>query len=284
MVKTGKAKAPGALTIINAIAALRGSAFAIDLYTEAKVEIDKEKDGITGDIEGDSQEDTEMIERCVQLVLEEFDIDAGAHVSTSSEIPMASGLKSSSAAANAATLATLDAIDEEKDEVEATRIGVQASVDAGVTVTGAMDDAAASMLGGVVMTDNSENKLVKHEDFDYHCAVYIPDEKARSVDTDIDRSKLVDTVVDQAFENAVEGNYEAAMTTNGFAYCAALDFEEEIIMEALEHAPAASLSGTGPSFGAIGTREEVEKVAEEWRERPGEVLILETVNEGGEKL
>jgi shikimate kinase len=280
----GRARAPGALTIINAIAALKGSAFAIDLYTEAEVAIDEEKDEITGDIEGDSEEDTEMIERCVELVLEEFDIDAGAHVSTESEIPMASGLKSSSAAANAATLATLDAIDEEMDKLEATRIGVQASVDAGVTVTGAMDDAASSMLGGVVLTDNSENNLVKQEDFDYYCAVYIPDEKARSVDTDIDRSKLIAPVAENAFETAVDGNYKAAMTTNGLAYCAALNFEEEIIIEALEHAEAASLSGTGPSFGAIGTKEEMQKVAEKWRERPGEVLLLETVNEGGEIL
>jgi shikimate kinase len=282
--EAGRARAPGALTIINAIAALRGSAFAIDLYTEAEVEIDEEKDDITGDIEGDTGKDTEMVERCVELLFDRFDVDAGAHVSTESEIPMASGLKSSSAAANAAILATLDALNENMDKLEATKIGVQASVDAGVTVTGAMDDAASSMLGGVVMTDNSENKLVKHEEFDHHCAVYIPNEKARSVDTDINRSKLVDTVVDQAFENAVEGNYEAAMTSNGFAYCAALNFDSEVMMEALEHAPAASLSGTGPSFGAIGTKEEVEKVAEEWGERPGEVLVLETINEGGEKL
>jgi shikimate kinase len=280
----GKAKAPGALTIINAIAALRGSAFAIDLHTTATVEIKEDRDEITGEIEGDQEKDTEMIERCVELVFEEFNVDAGAHVKTESEIPMASGLKSSSAAANATTLATLDALNKEMSELEATKVGVQASVDAGVTVTGAMDDAASSMLGGVVMTDNSKNKLLNHEEFNYHCAVYIPDEKARSADTDVDRSKMIDNVVDEAFETALEGNYKAAMTTNGFAYCAALNFNSEIAMEALEHAEAASLSGTGPSFGAIGTKEEMEKVKEKWSERSGKTLLLQTVNKGGEKL
>ncbi|MFB6203834.1 MAG: shikimate kinase [Candidatus Nanohaloarchaea archaeon] len=279
----GKASAPGALTVINAISTLKGSAFAIDLRTTAEVELDPGRDEVRGEIEGKPDEDTEMIERCVELVLDRFDVDAGGEVRTSGEIPMASGLKSSSAAANAAVLATLEAIDEEMDRREATLIGVQASRDAGVTVTGALDDASSSMLGGVVVTDNSEDEVLHHEEFERYCAVYIPDESVRSVDTDVDRSKTISPVIEEVFEIAMDGRYARAMTINGLAYCAALDFDTGPVIEALEHCEGASLSGTGPSYGAIGTEEEVESVLDEWEDLPGETMKLRTDNTGGRK-
>ncbi|MDY7082311.1 MAG: hypothetical protein SXQ77_07895 [Halobacteria archaeon] len=131
MKEKGNAKAPGAATVINAIATLKGSAFAIDLYTEAEVSFDS-SDSVTGAIDGDEDADTALIERCVELTLERFDLDYGGRVETTTEIPMASGLKSSSAAANASVLATLDAIDETLEPLEATLIGVEAARDAGV--------------------------------------------------------------------------------------------------------------------------------------------------------
>ena len=280
----GKAKAPGVITAVNAIGPLKGSSFAVNKHTKAEVKIKPEEEEITGEISEKPEEDTEMIEICVEKVLDKFNVDAGAYITTESDIPIASGMASSSAAANAAVLATLDAIDEEMEKKEATRLGVQASIEAGVTVTGAIDDAWASMLGGIVMSNNEENTLVKREELNKKCAIYIPDEQEKTVDTDIERSKLVADVAEEAFNLAVEGKYGEAMTVNGFAYCAALNFDEEKIMEALEHAEGANLSGTGPSFGAIGTQKQMEKTAEKWQKHPGKTLVLETVNEGGEKL
>jgi len=65
-----------------------------------------------------------------------FDSKHGAKVATKSQIPIASGLKSSSAAANAAVLATVDALGEKLESLEAIKIGVQAALDAKVTITG----------------------------------------------------------------------------------------------------------------------------------------------------
>jgi len=144
MKQTGYACAYGAGTIINAISTWKGAAFGIDLMTEAEVVLTEDKK-ITGYIEEGA--DTRLIERCVELTLLRFGSISGARVSTKSQIPIASGLKSSSAAANATVLATLDAIGEKLEPMEAIKIGVQAALDAKVTITGAFDDACASMLG-----------------------------------------------------------------------------------------------------------------------------------------
>lgn len=279
----GKASAPGAATIINAIATLKGSAFAVDLRTRATVELEEGASGIEG--ETDVDVDTTLIETCVEKTAESLGVEAGGTVRTETDIPPESGLKSSSAAANATVLATLDAVDavgveDALEPLEATLIGVGAAREAGVTITGALDDAAASMLGGVVLTDNSADELLRHEGFDRSVAVYVPDERAASASTDVERSKLVAPVVERAFGMARDGEYADAMTTNGLAYCAALRRDPSPAVDALAHADGAGLSGTGPSFAAIGDRQQVSEVAKEWEGLDGRVLELETDSRG----
>lgn len=276
----GEASAPGAATIINAIATLKGSAFAVDLRTRATVELEKGASGVEG--ETDVDVDTTLIETCVRKTAERLGVEAGGTVRTETDIPPESGLKSSSAAANATVLATLGALDAEDalEPLEATLVGVESARDAGVTITGALDDAAASMLGGVVLTDNSTDELLRHDEFDTHVAVYVPEERAASASTDVERSRLVAPVVERAFEMAFEGDYADAMTTNGLAYCAALRRDASPAVDALAHAEGAGLSGTGPSFAAIGDRGQVSEVAKEWKELEGKVLELKTDSQG----
>jgi len=276
----GEASAPGAATVINAIATLNGSAFAVDLRTRATVELEGGRDGVVG--ETDVDVDTTLIEACVARTLDLFGTDAGGKVRTETDIPPESGLKSSSAAANATVLATLDALGETEalEPLEAALVGVEAAREAGVTITGALDDAAASALGGVVLTDNSSDELLRREGFDRHVAVYVPDERAASASTDVERSKLVAPVVERAFGMARDGDYADAVTTNGFAYCAALGRDASPAVNALAHAEGAGLSGTGPSFAAIGDSESIREVAKDWKKLEGKVLTLETDNRG----
>jgi shikimate kinase len=165
----GSAEAPAAGTVLNALATGTGSAFAIDRYVRASVEATPGEGGVTGTITGAPDADTRLIERCVELAGREYgDTALSGHVRTESEVPLASGLKSSSAAANAAVLATLDALGVAEDvpAEDATRLGVRAAREVGVTVTGAFDDASASMLGGVTVTDNDADDLLAREAFD----------------------------------------------------------------------------------------------------------------------
>ena len=161
----GYAWANGAATVLNAVATWKGAAFGIELKTRAEVELNNSGD-ILGDVPG---MDTRLIETCVRMVQERLGYSYGAVVRTYSEIPVAGGLKSSSTAANATVLATLDALQEEMDPVEAAKIGVAAAREVGVTITGALDDALASMLGGVVVTDNARHAAPQAGGVLSHC-------------------------------------------------------------------------------------------------------------------
>lgn len=280
MKQTGYAYAYGAGTIINAISTWKGAAFAIDLKTEAEIVLTDDKK-ITGYIEEGA--DTKLIERCVELTLLRFGSKSGAKVSTKSQIPIASGLKSSSAAANATVLATLDALGEKLEPMEAIKIGVQAALDAKVTITGAFDDACASMLGGFVITDNKNKELIKREERASEVLILAPDKKVFSSGTNVMRSRLIGKWVEMAYREAVAGNYEKAMTLNGFLYCAALGFSTEPMMAALELGiEGVSLSGTGPAYTALGSPELLDKLEPVW-ERLGAKVIRTKVNNNGGK-
>ena len=273
----GYATVNGAATIINAVATWKGSAFGIGLKTSAEVELNS-SGSIKGEVPG---VDTRLIERCVQLVLQRFGCDCtyGAAIRTWSEIPVASGLKSSSTAANASVLAALDALGKDMDLMEAAKIGVAAARDVGVTITGALDDALASMLGGVVVTDNREMKLLKRDELDSAVMLLVPDSKLFSKDTDVRRSRLIAPLAEVAFDLAMDGDYCRAMILNGFAYCGALELSTEPMLRALEAgARGVSLSGTGPSYAALIADDKIDDLAASWSDLGGRVISTEVNN------
>ncbi len=273
----GYACASGAGTIINAIATWKGSAFGIDLKTFAEVELSEGKPGISGSIEELPGGDTRLIERCVELVLGQFELELGGTVRTRSEVPLAGGLKSSSAAANAAVLATLRAIDKTLPPLELVKLGVRAAKEVGVTVTGAFDDACASFFGGVVLTDNRQMELLRREEYESKVLIFAPDKKAFSAETDVKRSRLIAPYVEMAYELALRGDYERAMTLNGFLYCGALGFDTEYMLRALEcGVRGVSLSGTGPSYAALVSAGEVKEVRSAWESCGLEGRVIET--------
>ncbi|SDY08156.1 shikimate kinase [Halopenitus persicus] len=307
----GRAAALGAGTVLNALATGTGSAFGIDVETRATVELDPDADDVTGEIAAAPTADTELIERCVALATERWGDGEGGTVRTDSDVPLAAGLKSSSAAANATVLATCAALDvtvgdrsggvgaeaavdaaatDDPDvtRLEACRLGVTAAREAGVTATGAFDDASASMLGGVTLTDNAADELVRRDVVDWDVLVWTPPERAYSADADVARCENVAPMADLVAELAREGRYATAMSVNGLAFSAALGFSPEPAVEAMPHVTGVSLSGTGPSVVAVsdptdpGT--DLDRVRDLWDDREGTVRSTTTRSDGARIL
>ncbi len=296
----------GAATIINAIATGKGAGFGIDLKTKATV-ILNDSGKITGKIKGSSDEDTKLIELCAKKVFEYFNVNYGAEIETESNIPIARGLKSSSTAANAVVLATTGALTKagcgkirERRVVKGIteqqitinnrlinpelliNLGVDAAIDAKVTITGAFDDASASFLGGFVVTDNVNRKILRSGDFEnLSVLIYVPEEKTYTEGVDVPRMKLLAREVNIAWDEALKGNLYTAMTLNGMLYCSTTRNNSEIALQALNSgAIAAGLSGTGPSVVALArNKENIDKIRESWEEFEGEVIVAKVNNE-----
>jgi len=273
----GKAIAHGAITVINAISCGLGAALGVSLETEATVKLTNEPGRIEGRILSDPEESTILIEKTVSRVLRCLDLECefGALVETKSNIPIARGLKSSSAAANAVTLAVLAALREDVDDLTTVNLGVDAALDAGVTITGAFDDACASYFGSIVVTDNYERRILKHFhlDSEYPVLIFVPSRKAYTAESNVGKMRLIADEVKALHRMAVLGDYWPAMTLNGLIYSATLECDARIAMDALASgALAAGLSGTGPAVAAVVPQDSISSVRAGWAGHAGETI------------
>jgi shikimate kinase len=275
--RKAEALAHGAATIVNAIALGKGAAFGVDLWTKAKVELTDEPQVIRGEIASDPSESTLLIEKTVTRVFQHFKVEKqfGAKVKTHSNIPIARGLKSSSAAANAVALATTSALGKKLDDLKMVNLGVDAAFDAKVTVTGAFDDACASYFGGVVITDNLNRELVKRDTLPEDLAVLfqVPSTKSYTGNSNVNRLKTIAPLVKVAFEEAVKGNFWTALSLNGIIYSTALGFDTSVALDALNAgAVAAGLCGKGPAVTAVVSNNKIDEVKKALHLHEGEIL------------
>lgn len=262
----GKGTSYGAATIVNAMPSGFGGAIGVWLKTVAEVEIteDPAVEVVAADQEVD---DLSLIVESFRAASGRFGISCGARITVRSEIPPARGMKSSSAASNAVVLATLDALGRECEAMEAVQMGVLASKKAGVTVTGAFDDACASLFGGVFLTDNTGMRVLRSWDAEELTALFlVPEERRYSGRVDAERLRSYARVSLIAFNEAIEGRVWQAMLINGLAMCRVLGFDAEPILEAVkEGAASAGLCGKGPAICAVTKPEYEGEIMDRWR-------------------
>ena len=289
MAGKASALAHGAATIVNAIALGKGAAFGVDLWTKAEVSLTSEPHVYIAEITSDPKESTLLVEKTVQRVLEHFKSDQsfGAKIKTSSNIPIAKGLKSSSAAANATALATTAALGKTLEDLELVKLGVDAAFNAKVTVTGAFDDACASFFGGVVITDNMEREIVKQLPLQQDLTVlfHVPEEKAYTANSNVDRLQTMKPLVQVAYEQALAGHVWEALSLNGLIYSSAQGYNPQIAIDALvAGAVAAGLCGKGPAVTAVTHKNKVDVVKSALKKFGGEIIATELNNEKAKVL
>lgn len=283
-------RSPGSATIINAIATGFGSAFGIGLDIICDAKSTSESITCSNDVGADDK----LMKLCAEKVFNHYDIndsDFGIDLKTKSSLPMASGLSSSSASSNAIVKAVSSIVSEEfnlksLNDMEIINMAIDASLDAGVTITGSFDDATASYFGGVVVTDNRKREFILKEKMEEHpILVYMPNFYSKSGDSNPDRMKLLSSLVETAFEFAKQKNYFKALNLNGLIYSATLGFDSKIAVDALEAGALASgLSGTGSSFVAIVSDDSIDEVKETWSKYEGRVLETCVDNRGCQLL
>jgi len=277
-------RSPGSATIVNAIATGYGSAFGInlDIIVESKLNHSSKIK-----CKSDIGVDTTLMENSIKKVLSYFNIDTGIQMKTKTRLPLASGLSSSSALSNAVVKSTYCLLKEEfelplLEDLEIINLAIDASLETGVTITGAFDDASASYFGGVTVTDNLKRKiLIKEAMASQKILIYIENKPSKTANADVNRMKLLSPLVNIAFEKAKEKDYYTALNLNGILYSASLGYDVNIALDALNSGAIASgLSGTGSAFVAIVDENSIDAVKDIWSSYSGNIIETETDNKG----
>ncbi|HKW43900.1 MAG TPA: shikimate kinase [Thermoplasmata archaeon] len=265
----------GAGTIVNAIAAGRGMAFGLALRVSATAEARPNADGVR--VRVPAGVDPTLAQNTASRVLRRSRRKSGLEVSLESEIPISRGLKSSSAVANAVVLASARALSLDLEPLQMIEIGVDAALDAGVTITGAFDDACASFFGGIVGADNRARKIIMSDRFPEGlvAAVHVPRRAITKQSLKRTDFSPIRPTVEEAFQLALKGDYFRALEMNSSAYASVLDIDETPAIRArAAGAVASGISGAGPSIVALVKPARADAVVKAMDDGEAEVLIV----------
>ncbi|MDQ3883725.1 MAG: shikimate kinase [Thermoproteota archaeon] len=284
MSATRKARAivHGAVSIVNAIAAGKGSALGISLKVTAEVELRKGH-GLRFTAGRDANT---LLKNIIQRTIAKRTIQSNMiSVRVDSEIPVGYGLKSSSAVSNAVALACSQ-IEREDDinDYAILEVAALSSLRAKVSITGAYDDATACYFGGFTVTDNYARRLIRKERApeDLYAIIILPSNTSRG---DVTKLRNLSDLFIDAFRFAQSGQYWKAMKLNGVLTSAAFSTSYMPVMAALENgALSASLSGNGPSIAAIAYKDAVEPIVTSFSKSDGKIVVSKVNNDKAEVM
>ncbi|MGD9963114.1 MAG: shikimate kinase [Thermoplasmata archaeon] len=253
----GRAACRGAATIVNAIPTGKGAAFGITLEVDAEVKL--LDDGWDVEYIG-PEEGSQLVSGCVRAVLDRTGQGGrGAQVRVESDIPISRGLKSSSAVSNAVVLAATRATGARLEDLDVVLTAVDESTAAGVTVTGAFDDAAACYFGGAVVTDNRQRRILSTGRIDpaLSIIIHVPDRRISKASVKGLDFSPARPDIERALEHAMAGEYAKAIELNSRACSRVLGLDEEVAELARSNgAVAAGVSGTGPATVVLARKED----------------------------
>jgi shikimate kinase len=290
MTMKGKGSTFGAITIVNAIAGGKGVTASTRLGTESIVEMENVPGGWQVYL-NDKSAESKLAEETIRLALKMAGKEPGEYsgvVRTTSVLPVGVGLKTSSASSSAIALAIFAALGQRAfDPQKIMNCSVEASLSSGASITGAMDDCASCLLGGINMADNLGRKIERSKLHDRTLKIVIRVPRAASKRATVDPAQVrkLGRVADVLYRMSIEGDPWRAMTLNGVLYSGIYGYDATPALQAVEHgALGASLSGTGPATAAVfdpKTSSEMGRLVEAWKADGSQILETETNNEHG---
>jgi shikimate kinase len=258
----GVGRSSAAFSVVNAVPTGVGCAHGVRLYAAVTVELGAR--GAAPTVEPDSAR-TPLLAAALEKALGRFPTPGRGilHVTVDSEIPIAKGLKSSSAVATAAIRAVANAVGATPPAEEVAHLAADAGRRAGVSATGAFDDALAGLVPGFVLTDNREDRLIARSpaDPDWVAVVHVPAGGHRPAPELRDRF-AGSTEAAAAVRAARAGAWAEAMSRNTVVVERAMGYEYGALRARAQAAGALAtgVSGFGPALVALAPSAAAERV------------------------
>jgi len=270
-----------AISIVNAIATGKGAALGISKKVNVEMET-SHGNGIVIEVENKSMS-SRLINKVIKKIVSKNELSkTKLRISLDSEIPTGYGLKSSSAISTAVAMVCAKLFKPGMSDFEILNVGVAASIETKVSLTGAYDDACACYYGGFVVTDNYNKKIIHSEKCLNHVSavIFIPKSRKRG---NVKKLKTLSADFEQAWNLAKKSDYWNAMNLNGIATSTILSSEPEIILKLIENgAIGASVSGNGPSIAAIVKNNSVPKIKKLFSTLDGNTTVAQINNKKAE--
>jgi shikimate kinase len=279
----GVSRASAALTVVNAIPTGIGCAVGVSRYVT--VSVDSEAAVETAIECRPAGANTPLVRASVHAGLRraspgEF---RSVQLQLSSGIPVAKGLKSSSAVATATIRAVARSAGIELKLSEVARMAADVGRSVGLSATGGYDDALAGLRPGFVVTDNRTDQLLlaRPAEPEWAAVVLVPAGHHPTAPTLRAKFQAVAADGELAAQHAREGRFSEAMRANSELVERVMHYHYAPLRARAAEAGAiaAGVSGLGPAFGVIVPRAQQPAVRTVLQSTPGEILELDLTQE-----
>jgi shikimate kinase len=260
----GVSRSSAALTVVNALPTGVGCAIGIARFVTVTAELEPGNPETVQCTPEDAG--TPLVRASVLAALARVDPTRRLHavLDLRSEIPVAKGLKSSSAVSTATILAVTRAAGRELTSLAVAQLAAKVGRSVGVSATGALDDALAGLRPGFVVTDNRRDTLLAEgaPDPSWAAVVYLPPGQhppAPSLRTQFETAAVEGL---EAVHAALAGRYPEAMRCNTLLVERLMGYRYAELRERIEKAGAVGVgvSGLGPALAALVPRDRQEAV------------------------
>ena len=276
--KRAVAESRSAITVVSAFATGKGVTIGIDLPCRVTAEIIPRAEYYSKILVKSAVQDPHrLIERCVDNSLKALRVEANSDelilISVDSEIPSAAGLKSSSALSVAVVKAIFGLFSRStvKSSEEILRISCRSSIQSGASLTGAFDDAAAGLLGGLVFSDNTKFRLLRHQslntEFGSRVKLFVPSYQKLTSSLKLSEYHEYKKLAQDALRFARKGIIVQAMLINSMIHSLIHRYSMQPIVSSIdEGASASGVSGKGPAVAAICPNSKIAaRVEKRWK-------------------
>jgi len=260
---------------------------AVNLPTSARVAVEEHRGRWRVTMNGKTTESTfaALTAEAAIRLLGRNPASYSGTIDTTTSTPVGVGLKTSSSSSVAIILALFSAFREKpRRALDVLRCSASASIAAGVSVTGAMDDAASCFMGGANFVDNASGKVFSsfRVGVPKQVLIRVPPIRSRRSAVPLAYAKRFSGLAASIFETGRQGRLWKAMTLNGLLYSAIYGYPQRESIDALRvGALGSGLSGTGPAVAAVfDGRDEMESLVGIW-DSGGATLIRTETSDGG---
>ncbi len=205
-------------------------------------------------------------------------------VDVRSGIPASKGLKSSSAVSVAMARGIRRVLGQPPSPAEVAAISAKACLAAGVSITGAFDDALACAMGGVVVADVRAHwqMLSTEVPAGLQALLWIPETPRPDLAKKANELRAPDMNAKEAVRLSLRGEFLKAMKYNSLVVERALGYDYAKLREAglAKGAVAAGVTGNGPALAFVVPRELTPQVASALPWQGAKLVTAEFVRPG----
>jgi shikimate kinase len=251
----GVSRTSAALTVVNALPTGVGCAIGLERFVTASVDLER---GRPDTIDCTPPEaGTPLVLASVRAAWTRFghgEVQRTA-LDLRSDIPVAKGLKSSSAVSTATIRAVARAVGENPSALSVAQLAAEVGRSVGLSATGALDDALAGLRAGFIITDNRTDSLISTgvPERDWAAVVYIPPGRHPLAPSLREKFEGAAPEGVRIVEEARAGRYLQAMRLNTELVERLMGYEYAGLRERVlaAGALAVGVSGLGPALVAL---------------------------------